>query len=344
MNNNPTFSIIIPVYGVEPYLCKCLDSVVNQTFSDWECICVDDGSPDNCGKILDEYKSAFTGVQRFEVIHQANGGVSVARNSALDVAKGEWVQFLDSDDSLKTDFLKCLSIDIGQHPDVDAIEHTAIYCLDDGRQIIGSIDDPENIQKKSHNPKLPPEVTLTGEDILADPYGRKYTSLGRCSCYKIFRRSVIEKARLRFTPGIPLSEDELFAAQFYAYAGKVAVCPKTAGYLRIFRNGSALMSISFEKLVPKLKALEVLHETYVKRPSKGLAIKLAAQVVMTAYLGRKQSPAVRSQCIEAILDSRFYNRTAIPFLLMNGTSKARLFALAYMCSPRFLRRRILNRL
>ena len=193
-DKSPLFSIIIPVYGVEAYLRKCLDSVVNQTFGDWECICVDDGSPDNCGKILDEYKAAFKGSQRFEVIHQKNGGVSVARNTALDVAKGEWVQFLDADDSLKLDFLERLSEDIRQNPDVDAIEHTAIYCMDDGRHILGS----------TKGEQLAPECVIAGEDILSDPFGRKYTNLGRCSCYKIFRRSVIEDANLRFMPCIPL--------------------------------------------------------------------------------------------------------------------------------------------
>ncbi len=329
----PLFSIIIPIYEVEPYLRKCLDSVINQTYCDWECICVDDGSPDNCGRILDEFKAAFHGPQRFEVIHRQNGGVSVARNTALDVATGEWVQFLDADDSLKEDFLERLSEDIRQHQDVDAIEHSAIYCYADGRVVIGS---PKGV--------MPQEEILTGQDILSDPYGRKYTSLGRCSCYKIFRRSVIEYAHLRFTPGIPVGEDELFAAQFYAYAGKVAVCPKTAGYRRIFREGSALLSISFEKLVPKLKSLEVLYETYRQHPSPGLAIKLAAWVVMIAHLGHDQTPEIRSKCIDSILNSNFYNRKALPFLLMHGTHKARLFALAYLFSPRLIRIRILGHL
>lgn len=330
----PLFSIIIPVYGVESYLRKCLDSVVNQTYGDWECICVDDGSSDNCGKRLDEYKILFHGRQRFEVIHQPNGGVSAARNVALDLAKGEWVQFLDADDSLKLDFLKSLSEDIRKHPGADAIEHTAIYCLNDGRQILGSVS----------RQVLAPEGIITGEDILSDPFGRKYTNLGRCSCYKIFRRSVIESARLRFTPGIPLGEDELFAAQFYAYAGKVAVCPKTAGYLRVFREGSALLSISFEKLFPKLMALEVLYETYHKHPSNGLAIKLAAQIVMTAFLGHDQPQDIRFRCIDAILDSLFYSRTAMPFLFRYGTRKSRFFAFVYMIFPRALRRYLLKRI
>jgi len=91
----PFFSIIIPVYNVAPYLRECLDSVLAQTFTEWEAICVDDGSTDGCGAILDEYKAKD---ERFHIIHQNNAGVGAARNAALDVAKGEWVLFLDGDD------------------------------------------------------------------------------------------------------------------------------------------------------------------------------------------------------------------------------------------------------
>ncbi|MBR4220517.1 MAG: glycosyltransferase [Victivallales bacterium] len=330
----PLFSIVIPVYNVEAYLRKCLDSVLNQSFQNWECICVDDGSPDNCGRILDEYldrQKALEGAScRLRVIHQANGGVSAARNAALEVATGEWVQFLDSDDSLKLDFLENLASDIQAHPDVDAIEHSAIYCYDDGRQVIGTSDG-----------RLPPEAVITSEEVLADPYGRKYTNLARCSCYKIFKRSVIEQAGLRFTCGIPIGEDELFATQFYAYAGKVAICPKTAGYLRIFRSGSALLSISTKKLLPRIKIAEVLYATWKKRPSRGMTTRLAANLVMLAHLGGNYDRATRAECIEALLDSTFFNRTGIPFVLKHGTWKARLFAATYLLSPKSLRRKLL---
>ena len=95
MEHEMKFSVIIPVYNVEPYLRICLDSVLAQTFTDWEAICVDDGSTDGSGAILDEYAALDS---RFRVIHQSNAGVSAARNAALDVATGEMVMFLDADD------------------------------------------------------------------------------------------------------------------------------------------------------------------------------------------------------------------------------------------------------
>lgn len=96
------FSVIIPVYNAEKYLRPCLDSVLNQTETDWECVCVDDGSTDSSGAILDEYAKRDS---RFRVVHQTNGGVSVARNSGLDVACGEWVTWLDADDMYRVDRL-----------------------------------------------------------------------------------------------------------------------------------------------------------------------------------------------------------------------------------------------
>ena len=99
----PFFSIIIPVYNVEPYLRECLDSVLVQTFPDWECLCVDDGSIDDSGAILDEYAQKDP---RFRVFHKRNAGVSSARNLALDNVKGEWVVFLDGDDVFEKNTLQ----------------------------------------------------------------------------------------------------------------------------------------------------------------------------------------------------------------------------------------------
>lgn len=107
--NNPKISIIVPVYNVEKYLRRCLDSIVAQTFTDWECICVDDGSPDNSGKILDEYAVKD---KRFVIIHKENGGVSSARNAGLDIARGEYVTFCDSDDWVEADWLLVQYTDI----------------------------------------------------------------------------------------------------------------------------------------------------------------------------------------------------------------------------------------
>lgn len=91
----PAISIIIPVYNVEKYLRRCLDSVLNQTFADWQAICVNDGSPDNSAAILEEYAARD---KRFVVVTQKNGGLSDARNTGMKYATGEYIMYLDSDD------------------------------------------------------------------------------------------------------------------------------------------------------------------------------------------------------------------------------------------------------
>lgn len=98
-------SIIIPVYKVEKYLKECLDSVLNQTFSDFECILVDDGSPDGCGEICDDYKKKDS---RITVIHQSNQGLGPARNEGMKIAKGKYICFVDSDDCLEEQYLEIM--------------------------------------------------------------------------------------------------------------------------------------------------------------------------------------------------------------------------------------------
>ena len=91
----PLVSVIVPIYKVEPYLAQCVDSIINQTYKNLEIILVDDGSPDNCPKMCDEYAKIDS---RIVVIHKENGGLSDARNAGLDICKGEWITFVDSDD------------------------------------------------------------------------------------------------------------------------------------------------------------------------------------------------------------------------------------------------------
>lgn len=101
----PKISVIVPVYKVEPYLRKCLDSIVGQTYQNLEIILVDDGSPDKCGEICDEYARRD---ERIQVIHQENGGVSAARNAGLKKVTGEWIGWIDPDDWAEPDMFEYL--------------------------------------------------------------------------------------------------------------------------------------------------------------------------------------------------------------------------------------------
>ena len=98
--DKPRLSVIVPVYKVEKYIHNCVESILKQTFSDFEVILVDDGSPDRCGEICDSY--AFLD-KRIKVIHQSNGGLSAARNKGIEIAQGEIIGFVDSDDEISAD-------------------------------------------------------------------------------------------------------------------------------------------------------------------------------------------------------------------------------------------------
>ena len=105
IKDQPLISVIVPVYNVEKYIRKCVDSIINQTYRNLEIILVDDGSPDGCGKICDEYAIKDN---RIRVIHKDNGGLSDARNAGLEIALGEFIAFVDSDDWIAEDMYACM--------------------------------------------------------------------------------------------------------------------------------------------------------------------------------------------------------------------------------------------
>lgn len=113
--NNPKISILVPVYKVEQYLKRCLDSVIRQSFTDWEMILVDDGSPDNCPEICDSYANKDS---RIKVVHKSNGGLISARKAGYEHSSAEWIMFLDSDDWLTDDAMEFLYGHTDENTDV----------------------------------------------------------------------------------------------------------------------------------------------------------------------------------------------------------------------------------
>ena len=129
---SPIISVIVPVYNVEPYLTRCLDSILVQTFSDFELLLVDDGSSDCCGAICDTYAQKDS---RVRVYHQTNAGVSHARNTGLDHARGQYVVFVDSDDYVLPGYLHSLYEDVCGHSGVGLIIQGGTWCQFAGRTI-----------------------------------------------------------------------------------------------------------------------------------------------------------------------------------------------------------------
>lgn len=129
---NNLFSIIVPVYNVEKYLDKCLASILRQTFKNFECIIIDDGSPDNSNAIIDKYVKLD---ERFKVLHQQNMGVSAARNAGLAIAQGDYIAFVDSDDYISNEYLEKFALKIA-NTDADIVICGFIEVLKDSQKTV----------------------------------------------------------------------------------------------------------------------------------------------------------------------------------------------------------------
>ena len=233
-------SVIIPIYNVEKYLRDCIESVLMQTFRDIEVILVDDGSPDNCGAICDEYAGKDN---RIIVIHKKNGGLSDARNAGLDIARGEYILFVDSDDMLKKDAVKHLCEYI-QHERAQIVYFNAeTLCEDFEDQAYNE----ELIRKKQYK-------TSKGAVVL--DIQRHNNEFYACAPLHIYERNFLARNRLRFLKGI-LHEDELFSTIAYVRAQRVAYLNE-ALYIRRLRAGSIMSErISLKSI--KGISIGVLH-------------------------------------------------------------------------------------
>lgn len=211
--NKPSISLILPIYNVEPYLRKCLDSILEQDYDSYEVLMVDDGSPDNCPPICDEYAARDN---RFRVFHKTNGGVSSARNVGLDNATGDWIWYVDPDDWIKPHSLSLLAEAISKGSS-DLVFFGLEYY---DEQLNFLYDEPEQecygVQK---------------DNIL---------TLGDYPPQKILiRHDLIRKYHLRFTEGVRMGEDLEHQYKFLMLAEKVTTIPHTL-YCCLRREGSAM--------------------------------------------------------------------------------------------------------
>ena len=201
MIDSPKITVIIPVYNAEPTLRRCLDSILAQTFTDFECLLINDGSKDRSGEICDEYARQDS---RVKVFHKENGGVSSARNVGLDNARGEWITFCDSDDTVMPEWIENFSeLYIGNALVVQGF--------------FPSIQDKFKSGGKFRSCVL--------------PVGSAFSYLYECSALgyvwnKLFIRSIIIENQVRFCPEVTFREDELFTMQYCEHIAEVAFSSK----------------------------------------------------------------------------------------------------------------------
>lgn len=232
MENLHEISVIIPIYNAEKYLNTCIESLLRQTFKDIEIILVDDGSPDRCSEICDDYASRFSNIR---VIHRKNGGAGYARNSGLDIASGRYVVFLDPDDFLAPNTLECCR-QLAEKEEADQVRYMFHRFSDDSKIDILPV------------PTDKPYVVASGPDaiqpILAEiaPLLDKVkvvaptTASGSTALY---RHSVIKKHGIRFLSEREWhSEDVLFTIDFALVCRKIVYTPYPFYYYR--RNPSSL--------------------------------------------------------------------------------------------------------
>lgn len=191
---NPKISIIVPVYKVEAYLRSCIDSVLVQTFTDFELILVNDGSPDNCGVICDEYAQKDA---RVRVIHKENGGVSSARNRGIETARGEYIGFIDSDDDIEPNMYKCLFEYASKY------EADMIVCP---FKVIDVVNDHLSISAIWDQTHCVIDHTIIENQIIPSILKRNYYSL-LCCYNKLYKRSCFANKENRFSTHMSFGED-----------------------------------------------------------------------------------------------------------------------------------------
>lgn len=248
-------SIVVPVYKVEAYLHRCVDSILAQSFTDFELILVDDGSPDNCGKMCDEYAEKDS---RIRVIHQENGGLSAARNSGIDIAQGEWITFIDSDDWIHPDYLRVL------------FEAVKKYGADVAAGRYESVRDGDAVS----NETIAPDMGLENvEDFWVSNRTNATVAWG-----KLYKRAFFSE--LRYPVG-KYHEDEYVTYKILFTCEKLAVVD--APIYRYFYNDSSISRMNYIKRLPDILEAFRQHEEFFKDSPWQKAYRLEVEKYAEAY-------------------------------------------------------------
>lgn len=254
----PVVSVIVPIYNVEEYLERCVDSILNQTFTDFELILVDDGSTDNSGQICDEYAESD---ERVKVIHKENGGLSDARNAGIDVSTGQYMMFVDSDDYI----------------DPKMIEILYERILKDGSDIavcnLLSVDENGNFMKdKNKTMAISEDSVYSGEQFLYVVASGYVTA-----CTKLYKSEIFDS--IRFPKG-KLNED-VFVSYQTVERCKLVSCVAKALYFYRKRNTSIMNSSYSIRRLDAVEGYIVMAETlFVKGFCRAAGKALLCSVIL----------------------------------------------------------------
>ncbi len=239
-------SIIVPIYNVEKYLKRCMDSLLNQTLNDIEIIMVDDGSPDNCPQMCDDYLKTDS---RIKVIHKKNAGLGYARNSGLDIARGEYVAFVDSDDYVDTDMYELL-YQKAKSGQFDVVYSGVVKEWYGGKTSKSFISDKEyrGIQV----------VELLADMISPAPEVKEEGGFNFSVWTSIYKRDVIEKNEIRFQSEREImSEDIVFHAELLPHCRSVCYYPD-AFYHYCYNDNSLTHNFNPKKIAANFALYEMI--------------------------------------------------------------------------------------
>lgn len=276
----PRISVIVPVYKVENYLSQCVESIRNQTFNDIEIVLVDDGSPDNCGVLCDEFAEND---KRIKVVHKENGGLSSARNAGLKVASGEYIGFVDSDDYIAPDmFEKLYKACMANGVFLSACNYLYVF--------------GENVQMEEESGKT---CVLSSEDF----FRKILTEDGRIEMVawnKLYHRSVFEKMDEPFPEG-KLFEDLGSMFKFVFSVKKVAYIDTGLYFYRRLRPGAITSTQYSNREIDRIEMGNNMTE-YVKRVVPGIYEEALVFKFVNSYLTCVNSMAASRKFDEKIYE------------------------------------------
>ena len=260
--SHPLISIIVPIYNVEDYLHRCIDSILGQSYPNIEVVLVDDGSPDLCGAICDEYKKAD---KRVVVIHRANGGLSAARNSGIAVCKGEYIGFVDSDDYISPTMYELLYNDIKTYNTLLAFCHTDV--IRNGHS--------DNKIYGSHS-EVKPKSYVMRRALEESIWWAAYT--------KLYHRSLFDD--IRFPEG-KVNEDLAIMMEIYDRCDNIAINYNKLYYYCIREDSittSKLNSHKFDILDNAQHVAEYMHTNHPELETAARGILLSSALSLLTQL------------------------------------------------------------
>ena len=302
------YSIIVPVYKAERLLRGCVDSVLNQEFADFELILVDDGSPDDSGKICDEYAEKDA---RVKVIHKENGGVSSARNVGIEASCGKYIIFLDSDDFVDKKYFDVIREAVTSGAELVSFGMFGYLHKENGETEITESD--MNI-----------DMSFDGEDV-AEWESFIVSSFFAAPWNKVFLSSVINDNRIRFKEGAVCFEDYMFCLEYARYAKSVKSVSTPIYY---YRNYEAINHVSKRKWGERFFISRLIYsetEKFIQAKEKGASLNNLHRYTYQAYMTELKAAKLLNESSIKVIVNQALRETGFAHAIKVITPRGKLF-------------------